>query len=538
MLTYKPSSPSSRPEGYDKPLLLLLLCFIWIITGLWGHQPWKGDELSHIGPVIAFAREGMGWLPMVGGEAVLQRPPLYYWIATLLGQLLSPWLLPFHDAARLATGIFVALALLGVGQATRLLYGPRIGRLAVLTLLGSIGMLIWGHMLSADVAAFAGLCWTLWGCAAAHSNKRHGVLLLAGGVGMTFWSGTLFQALLALALPIALTLSPLWRQPSYTRTLLAALPLIAALCCAWPLLLWLKNPELLRQWLTEDGSMHLTLAPLAADGLSYYLRRLSWLALPALPLALWNLWQKRRQWGAAEHLGLISFTLWFLALTLITRKQDVLALPLLASLALLAAGGIDSLRRGAAAAMNWFGMLAFGVFGLYVWVAWSAATLGVPARLGRQAHRLAPDFVAALQPLAVAIAVLFSVFWLWAITRKRPLARQAITNWTLGITLLWALVVALTLPWFDAIKSYRRMSEDLVRHLPADYGCIDASAVSPGIRGALAYHGDVQVRRRDIRDCRLILLRNGRERELPLVWSGAPSWARGKEVFRLYRITP
>lgn len=535
MLTYKASLPEVRPEGHDKPLLLLLLCFIWIVTGLWGHAPWKNDELIHIAPIAHFVRHGFGSLPMLGGEALLHTPPLYYWVASGLAHLLSPWLLPLHDAARLTSGIFMALALLGVGQATRLLYGPRSGRLAVLCLLGSIGMVVWGHVLSTELATLAGFSWTVWGCAAARDKRRFAGALLLGGLATTFWSGTLFQALVVLALPFLLTLSHHWRQPSYTRALCMVLPAVIALCALWPLLLWLHHPALLRQWLTADGSLHLTLAPLASEGLTFYLRRLSWLALPALPLAAWSLWQRRAQWNAGDHLGVIAFGTWVLALTLVSHKQDILALPLLLSLSLLAAGGIDTLRRGAAAAMNWFGMLAFGVFGLYVWVVWSGATLGVPLRVWQKAHQLAPDFVGEIRPLAVVIGLLFSMFWLWAITRRRPLARQAITNWTLGITLLWALVVALTLPWFDAIKSYQRVSAELLQHLPADYVCIDTRAMSPTISGALAYYGDVQLRRHDVSACRVLLLRNVKLTDRALLWQGGPSWSRGKEVLYLYR---
>lgn len=543
MLTFNPNTPKSRPEGHDKPLLLLALCFVWIVTGLWGHDPWKSDELAQIGLISHFFNHGLGLIPTLGGEPLLQTPPLYFWLATLLGHVLSPWLLPLHDAARLTTGLFMAVTILGVGQATRLLYADNTGRVAILTLIGSIGMVVWGHFLSNEVTTIAGVSLILWACAAALTGKPYRIVLLVIGTSIIFWSGSLFQACLALALPFAFLLSRFWRTPLFIKTILLALPLTLLIAALWPLLLWFKSPELLWQWIGHDGSLRLMLAPFAPDGLSYYLRRLPWLALPALPLAAWSLWRKWPTWGAAEHGCLIAFVVWLAALTLTNQKQDILAMPLLLPLAILSGGGIDSLRRGAASAMNWFGRLAFGIFGLYAWVVWAGANLGFPQRLSQQARLLAPDFHPSIQPIAICIALLFSGVWIWAIFLKRPLARQAITNWALGITLLWGLVVALTLPWFNAVKSYKTMSIALIKTVPNDYQCIDINNIGNSIAGALAYYGDLQLRHgENAAYCPVVLIRldsksveHGSSAPGPLLWHGSPSWSRGKETYQLYR---
>ena len=50
------------------------------------------------------------------------------------------------------------------------------------------------------------------------------------------------------------------------------------------------------------------------------------------------------------------------------RAQDVHLIPLLAPLALLAYQGALGLRRGAAGALDWFGVLGFGFFAALVWL--------------------------------------------------------------------------------------------------------------------------------------------------------------------------
>lgn len=59
------------------------------------------------------------WLPpRLAGEIWLDSPPLYHWTAALLGRLFG-FLLPLHDAARLASGLFAGLMVAGLAGAAR-----------------------------------------------------------------------------------------------------------------------------------------------------------------------------------------------------------------------------------------------------------------------------------------------------------------------------------------------------------------------------------------------------------------------------------
>ena len=70
-------------------------------------------------------------------QAAASTPPLYYWVATATAWLTSP-ILALHDGARLASGLFIALALFFVARAARVLYGAEAGWAAALTLLGTM----------------------------------------------------------------------------------------------------------------------------------------------------------------------------------------------------------------------------------------------------------------------------------------------------------------------------------------------------------------------------------------------------------------
>ena len=136
-------------------LLIGLLCIAWIVPGLIGHEPWKTDEPYTFGVIYDMLRGGSWLVPTLAGEPFLHEPPLYYWTAAVTAKLSAP-LLPLHDGARLATGLYVALALLFCGLAGRELHGKGNGAIATLLLLGSFGLVLRGHETITDIVPLAG----------------------------------------------------------------------------------------------------------------------------------------------------------------------------------------------------------------------------------------------------------------------------------------------------------------------------------------------------------------------------------------------
>jgi len=91
-----------------------LLCGLWLLAGVVGHDPWKADDALHLG--VAWSMAGGDWLvPRIAGDPWLVGPPLYHWLAALCGKLFG-WLLPWHDAARLASALFGGLYLVVISR--------------------------------------------------------------------------------------------------------------------------------------------------------------------------------------------------------------------------------------------------------------------------------------------------------------------------------------------------------------------------------------------------------------------------------------
>ncbi len=536
-------------DGKATPLktaLFLLVCLAWLLPGLTGHTPWKYDEAVSQGIVHSLTHGGNWLSPDLAGEPYLAHPPLYYWVAAFLVQCLNG-LLPAHDAARLASGLFMAITMAAMATGARALFGPRAMRLSVLVLIGSVGLVIRAHEMSSHLAWLAGIAWTLAAIPLGRTHPRLGGLLGGLGFGIAFLSaGTLAFGLL---LPILL-LAPLVaaeyrpaRPLSYLLLwLLTALPGLLV----WPWLLRIHAPTQFalwwpslthdifhpQQWLAHDA------APL------YYLGVIPWFAWPAAPLALGTLWTGRLR-GLAQppiRLLLLILIVMLVVLGFSTTPRESNALPLLLPLSLLASGGIDRLRRGASSALDWFGMLTFGIVTAALWLGWVALLTGQPAPVVSFLESQLPGYQAAFHPAAFGISLVLTLLWVVTIVHSRPSPRRALVNWTVGMTVSWLLVMTLWLPYVEASRSYQAMLHSLARALPAHPGCIVSSGLGEPQRGLIYYYLDIRTQRLELgkhTDCRLWLVQsNPHDRfAVPsgwhLVWSGARSGDR-TERFQLF----
>ncbi|WP_434628646.1 ArnT family glycosyltransferase [Chromobacterium sp. CV08] len=473
MLTYS-SQASQLAKPTEKPWVLLLLCFIWLWPGILGHDPWKPDEPFVLAVAQSMLHSGNWLLPTLQGAPYLDNPPLYYWLAAGCIKLFSPWLLPAHDAARMATPMLMALSLLLAGMAGRELIGRRHGRSVVMILIGCIGLVEAGHQLTPTVASFAGFAAAFYALTLTlRSPGLAGALLGAASVA-TFLGGSLMDLLLIWLAALMLPAFSGWRSKNYALTLLLALLVAVPAILVWPMLLARDYPAVYADWwanyaLGQTSGFHRL--RLFHD-FGYYSLNALWFAFPAWPLALWTLYRNRELQTPKLQLPLVFSLMIALFLTLSDRASITDAMPLLLPLSILAAVELDNLRRGAAAFLNWFALMTFGLFGLLVWLGWAAMNYGWPQGLAGRAQYFSPFYQPHVSWWQASGALVATLAWLWALSRRNLRGRQAVTNWAAGLTLLWGLGLTLWLPWFDAAKSYRPVVVNMQRKLPAEASCI------------------------------------------------------------------
>lgn len=524
------------PSGW---MLAAMLAF-YVLAGLFGRDPWKGEDAVHIGTAWHMLHYGDWLSPDLAGRA-FHEPPLYYWSAALTGKIFG-WLLPLHEAIRIASGIWVTLALMGLYYASRELYGDDSAAASPMLLAGCAGLIFHAHDAQPMLIALAAYSGGLGALAAIGRKPRltgifYGLALAACLLG-TGIAPTL--PLLALA-PVAWWLSP--DRTKALHTLLIGLGIAAVLILPWPMLLLSLEPARFHGWLaTELAPLN---TPFSFSGLGRFIGMMPWFAFPAMPLAAWTLWLRRRQLTAPQ----VLLPLAFLGITLLLlawayRPREIPSLLLLPTLALLATPGALALRRGAASAFDWFAMTTFSLFALVVWIGWSAGVLGWPAKLAERTQILRPGFVGELNIVAVALALAASAWWLWLIVTAPRSPYRSLTHWTFGFTMLWLLATSLVLPWFDYGKTYRPVAQAIAQALPADHGCLAERGLSDTQLASLSYFVEIEPVAEDSKAsqaCNWLLVVGDTRRELAppssrwnKVWEGNRPGDR-REKFRLYR---
>ncbi|MDR2614249.1 MAG: hypothetical protein LBC91_02835 [Candidatus Accumulibacter sp.] len=526
------------PDGW----ILSALLVVYIFTGLIGHDPWKHDDAISIGIAHDIVRNG-NWLILQLAGRVYPDAPLYYWLAAAVGRLFS-WLMPFHDAVRLVSGVFTLLSLEFILLAARELHGRPYAASAPLILAGSIGFLFHAHEAQPMLLALTAHTAAYWALALLPRAPRRAVTIFALALATAF----LANGLLPVITLLPATALALWQSENRLRHLAGLLVGTAAAalpCGAWLLALHMASPDYFIGFFQAEWSV----LERPASPLTNFLRHarlLLWYAWPALPLAGWSVWSKRRGLGArAISLPALSFLAVLILLTLLSSLRSATALLLLPPLVLLAAAGVGTLRRGAANAFDWFSMVSFTFFAGIVWIGWSALVFGWPARLARQAVRLEPGFVGVFAAPAFLFALVCTGLWFWIIVTSPRSPMRGLTHWMVGLTLFWLLLASLWMPWIDYGKTFRGVSVSLKKALPAKTNCLAGAGLPLSFLAALDYFEGLRpVPQKSERaaDCSWLLVRGSRHEPALIeagwrpVWQGnRPSDRRADDRFFLYR---
>lgn len=527
---------------------LLLIAAAFVLPGLAAHDPWKTFDAIAIEIAHQMHLSGDWLVPRLAGEPWLGDPPLYHWLALLFGKLFG-WLIAFHNAARLASGMLVLGALwaayLAARHAAPLEDRRPASALAALLLLGSLGMFAHAHTALPDLATLAAECAAFVCLARAARRPLKAGLAFGAALGIAFLAtGPLIPAVLAATALLAHLACDDLRTRRALVFIAAAAAVALPLAASWPLALWLRAPDFGAAWWAAATQ------PQGALGgnLRYFAVTLSWFAWPAWPLAAWSLWTLRREWRAPRiFVPATAALLAFAGIAIMGPPQDVNALVLLPPLALLGAQGVASLRRGAANALDWFGVMTFTVFAGLVWLGYLALMAGTPAQLEKNLLKSAPGFAAQFDPFALALAALLAAAWLYVAFFTAPSPTRGVTRWAAGVALLWSTVAMLWMPWVDYQRSYRPVALQLKSRIPAGATCIAGAGLGATQRAALSYHAGIKTRawdRRKPAPCPLAIVQGSPRDE---AGAPGPGWTKLADVgrpgdkaerYRLYRRQP
>ena len=553
---------------------LFALGLLYILPGLIGREPWKNDDAASFGIIWTMAHGGLqDWLwPNIAGLATPEEGPLAFWLGALCIKLFGA-LLGEVLATRVSTvGVFVLGALsvwygafhLGRrhdAQPLRLAFGGQpepddFGRTladaALLIYLGCLGLLLHSHETTSEsllVSLLALLIFRAVRHMELPSPRNAGLIGLALGL-LTLTRGWVTPVFLTLALLMCARFLglPLMR----TLRHLAAALLLAALITA----LWLVPAQLMGGPARSPlaGWLAWNLAQLGLPGLGslrFMFRVGVWFCWPAWPFAAWAVYAWRRQHHMLHIVVPLTFVTMLALLALFNpAPEQGQLLPLLPPLAVMAAFGLLTMKRGAINAIDWFSVMALTTCAGLIWLFWFAKLYGWPAQLAKNALKLVPGYAPELNLAALLVAACASAGWIalvyWRISRQPAVLWRAVVLSSGGLILIWVLLMTLFLPELNYSKSYASVAQQIARKLPPQVRCIETN-VGPAQRASFAYFGHLPFTGADDGHCDVLLLqdsvklkdalelqRHYRDREWQLLWEGRRPSDRD-ERFRLYR---
>jgi 4-amino-4-deoxy-L-arabinose transferase-like glycosyltransferase len=517
--------------------VLLALIVAYIVSGLFGRDPWQEDDATGFGIMWTMAHSGNWLLPSVAGEAVVADGPLSYWVGAssiaLFGKAVGdvaaarlPSILWFFIAtgalwyamlqlARREEAQPVAFAF--GGEATSRDYGRMLADMAVLLLLATIGPIVTLHETTSEPAAFALTCVAIYGLALALERPYAGAALAGSAVGLLLLARGAQPALWLLLGALALVACTAARQ---TRMRAAALLLgcSAAVAGVWIVTVIAVHGDTgstyLRQWATSSLS---GFGWPAVDGVRWLLRSVPWHAWPLWPLAAWALYAWRH--GASRpHIALGAVLLIAQAIGLLTTRSPSTddLLHLVAPLVLLAAFGAVALRRAAENVIDWFAITAFCLLALALWAYFFAMHAGVPPKMHLSVLRQTAGYVPPLDWARVAIAAAATGFWIaLVIWRVRQRSGALWRGPALAATGLVTLSVALSSLFLDAVdhrRSFaslaRTAADEMARSGGKSDDCVLAHHLRPSHRAVFAFHGAIRFASGLDQDCGFALHRD------------------------------
>jgi hypothetical protein len=493
-----PALVSQRAAQRLPRVALLLFCAAYVLPGLFGRDPWKNADVSAFGHMAAIAEGRAGWLSPALAGLPADGALVPYWLGAAFIRLLGPWLEPAL-AARIPFALLLVMVLVMTwyatyhlarteaaqplpfafgGEASAVDYARAIADGAVLAVMATLGLLQLGHETTPELVQLAGASLFLYALAASPYRKgRSRVAVLLALPAMAASGAPAIAAALALVGTVVCARSA-YAQVRATAWWVAGAGAIA-LALGTGLNAW--------AWRIADlASLH----PLGT------LRLLAWFTWPAWPLALWTLWRWRSHLlhrhisvplGCALTAGLACLAMGG------SDRALMLALP---ALAVLAAFALPTLQRSTAAAIDWFSVFFFSICVLAIWVIYASLQTGVPAKPAANIARLAPEFKPEFSALALIVAALGTLAWMWLVRwrtgrHRHPLWKSLVLP-AGGVAVCWLLLMTLWLPLLDHARSYRALLERIAAHVPHE-ACIAAPQSPRALLAALEAMGGYRV---------------------------------------------
>jgi hypothetical protein len=169
---------------------------------------------------------------------------------------------------------------------------------------------------------------------------------------------------------------------------------------------------------------------------------------------------------------------------------------------------------------------------------------GYPVKIKERMQFLSGTYETHFNWLPFVIALIITFIWMLVCIRAKQTNKSTVTNWAVGMTFGWGLLMTLWLPLIDSAKSYQTVFLSMNKVLPKTYNCMNSLDVGQPQGLLLNYYTNIQLQPFETTQqltCDLYLLQDvkgvGRMQpgqEWKQIWIGKRAADR-KEGFRLFQ---
>lgn len=480
------ATPRKNLGEQTKLKLFLILTVIWIFTGLTGHGLWQSVEADSISQILDIIQKNEFIAPLAASSNFLNNPPLYSFVAASFAKIFG-FILPLHDGARLSNALWVSITLISTGLATRELWGIGHGRQAGLLFIASIGLIMNVHSLIPDIATLSGLSLSFYSFTLYYRRPFRSSILMGSGLAISFLSGGFIPLISIVATSTILYIFKFWRNNRYLTFIGLSFGIGIAIMAPWLFAMNYLYPQLFSNWLNREIFI-------SSPSFLYTLSGLSWFTWPSLPLVVLTLFRGYKNIIKQKKLllPLLFILVYFFVISYASKQNQMNLMPFLIPFCIISVGSIDTLKRGSASALNLFGILIFGFIGILIWLGWLAMQTGVPNRIFERMFFLSSNYNASLEIIPFIICLVFTSYWGLSIFKYRITNRTAITNWAIGITMIWLCLVMLWGPFIDNRKSHKLIFNEVKQHLVQSTSCVYLHNLSAKQSNLLHYYTGVK----------------------------------------------
>lgn len=517
------ASPRKILGEKTKLHFFFFLSFIWIFTGLVGHEPWRPHESASISQILEIFQHNQFIHPSNASNTIPFYPPLYAFFGAAFAKLFSPFL-EIHDGARIANAMWVSITMISLGLLTRELYGTGFGRTAGLLFIASVGLILNIHTLSPEVAALAGFALSLYSFSLYFRRPFRASVILGVGLSIVFLSIGIVPTLSIVLTSFLLGCFTFWMNKRYFIFLSISYLIFSCIIGLWLFLFYQSDADLFLVWISQP---HFNSDP----NFWYNLQGLSWFTWPAFPLAIWIACRNYKSLLTQKRtlLPIIFILTYFLIISFSIREDQINWMPFILPFCLLAVGSIDLLKRSYAGALNWFGILVFGFISFLIWLGWFAMQTGFPAKIYERMFFLSAEAIADFRIIHFLAALFLTAFWLINAANNKITNRSSITNWAIGITMIWTTLIMLWGPFIDNRKSHKTIYLELKPILSQSSSCLYTHNISTSQIDLVHYYTRVKPTNPANQEkiCRLALISLSNGNEIPAeyknwkeIWTG------------------